>query len=52
MFYLKDILVKDRDFSNNNANSHQAASHASTQALQEKIEALTKIRLNSSMMVF
>ena len=52
MFYLRDILVKNGDFLGNNANSHQAASHASTQALQEKLEALTKIKQNSSLVVF
>ena len=52
MFYLKDILVKDKDFSNNNSNSLHVTSHAQTRALQEKLDALGKMKKHSNLLVF
>jgi len=52
MFYLKDILVKDKDYSNNNSNSFHMVSYGETRALQEKLDALAKMKKHSSLMVF
>ena len=52
MFYLKDILVKDKDYSNHNSNSFHMASYGETGGLQEKLDALAKMKKHSSLMVF
>ena len=52
MFYLKDILVKDKDYSNSNSNSFHMVGYGETRALQEKLDALAKMKKHSSLMVF
>jgi len=52
MFYLKDLLIKDRVLQNSARHSQSAASYGQSDALQEKLDALARIKKHSNMVVF
>jgi hypothetical protein len=52
MFYLKDLLIKDRALQNSARHSQSAASYGQSDALQEKLDALARIKKHSNMVVF
>ena len=52
MFYLKDILVRNKDYTNNDSNTLQTSAHGRTQGLQEKLNALSLMRKHSHLVAF
>jgi hypothetical protein len=52
MFYLKDILVRNKDYTNNDSNTLQTSAHGQTQGLQEKLNALLLMRKHSHLVAF